>query len=509
MTTSPSNPDSDDSQPLEAPSPLLADTLKAAQDSRASQLTQDIEALETKRDRLTAEKEQLQDQIAALREDYTQLIALTQSLRQLADIESERVGSKLRESGLAESGLAESRQLEGEWASVEDGEPRTAYEELVAAPITDQVGAFLSGPLLPGESKMPTKEIASASRERALDLPTPSTSQQRRKKAVERQVIPTTKINLGLLLSAIATGLVALHYCLFSTLAQGGTWFNLIDIGQLGSGFVTSTALLWLRMLVVVPGLLLLAPQLHRETWNDLQDWLYSREQLLWPLIGSGIALFLSQILLYQSIGLVGAVVGSALFFLYPLAAIPAGLVLHQEQALTPLGLLALVAIAMGALLIAQPIFATGSPRLLWTGLIASVALSLYILLTNLCYQQRCHPIPTSIAQFSTVAVLSSFVLLIKPLQLSNIGWLGLFLWGALIGTLMLVAYLLNYASLLTIGPRAAIVAAFTPLLTSVFSFSFTPAVNLAVIQWTGMMMITVGGVALGKEKLDKALLQP
>jgi drug/metabolite transporter (DMT)-like permease len=467
MTSANSDPDSDDSQQPDTPSPLLADT-SSSQDSPASQLAQDIEALEAEKNRLNSEKTQLQSQIADLREDYTQLIALTQSLRQLANIESERI----------------------------------------AAPTTNQAEPSLSGPLLPGESKMPTKEFASTSQERTLDLPTPSTSQQRRRRTIERQGVPATKVGRGLMLSAIATALVALHYCLFSALAQGGTWFNLINIGQLGSGFVPSTALLWLRMLIVVPGLLLLAPQLYRETWNDLQDWLYSREQLLWPLIGSGIALFFSQILLYQSIGLVGAVIGSALFFLYPLTAIPAGLVLRQEQALTPLGVLALVAIAMGALLIAQPIFATGSSRLLWTGLMASVALSLYMLLTNHCYQQRCHPMPTSIAQFSTVAVLSSLVLLVKPLQLSDIGWLGLFLWGALIGALMLVAYLLNYASLLTIGPRAAIVAALTPLLTTVFSFSFTPAVNLAVIQWTGMMMITVGGVALGKEKLDKALLQ-
>ncbi len=482
-----SESDSDDSQPLESASPLLADSLAAAQKSRASQLAQDIEKLETERSRLTSEKEQLQDKIADLREDYTQLIALTQSLRQLANIEAERLGA--------------------ERTSVAD-EPKTVYENLTAVPLVDQSGPLLSGPLLPGESEIPARELSSANRERILDLPTPSTSQQRRSRTIGRQAVLATRMNRGLVLSAIATALAALHYCLFSAIAQGGTWLNLVDIGQLGSGFVPSTALLWLRMLIVVPGLLVLAPQLHRETWNDLQDWLYIREQLLWPLIGSGIALFFSQILLYQSIGLVGAVIGSALFFLYPLTAIPVGLVLRQEQALTPLGILALIAIAMGALLIAQPVFATGSPELLWTGLMASVALSLYILLTNLCYRQRCHPIPTSIAQFSTVAVLSSFVLLVKPLQLSNIGWAGLFLWGALIGALMLVAYLLNYASLLTIGPRSAIVAAFTPLMTSILSFSFTPVANLAIIQWTGMMMITVGGVALGKEKLDKELIQ-
>lgn len=462
--------DSDDLQPQAVPKTFLETSLGTVQRSYANQLTRDIEALEAEKSRLAAEKEQLQNQVNALREDYTQLTSLTQSLRQLASLE-----------------------------------PTQPVTEL---PVTEQSTLLpLSGPLLPGESELPMQAFIPASRERPLELPTPSTSQRRRQKVVQRQArqsLSAAQVNRGLVLSAIATALAALHYCLFGALAQGGNWLNLIEIGQLGSGFVPATALLWLRMLVIVPGLLLLAPQFYKGTWNDLQDWLYSREQLLLLLISSGIALFFSQLLLYQSIGLIGAAIGSALFFLYPLTATPAGLALRQDQLPAPLGLLALVAIAMGALLISQPIFITASPSLLWTGLLASVALSLYILLTNFCYQQRCHPIPTSIAQFSTVAVLCSLILLIKPLQLSNISWLGLFLWGVLIGALMLIAYLLNYASLLTIGPKAAIVAAFTPLLTSILSFSFTPNPALAVIQWTGILLITVGGVALGKEKLDR-----
>ncbi|MEM8503605.1 MAG: EamA family transporter [Cyanobacteria bacterium P01_D01_bin.1] len=449
----PVNPesDSDDLQQPEASRPFLEVPLGTVQRSYANQLTQDIEKLEAEKSQLVSEKERLQSQIDTLQAEYTQLIGLTQSLRQP------------------------------------------------------------SGPLLPGEKELPAQEFAPASSDRALELPTPSTSQQRRQ-AIRRQAhrlsLPIERINRGLVLSAIATALAALHYCLFDMLSRGGSWLGLVTVGQLGSGFVPSTALLWLRMLVMVPGLLLLAPQLYRGTWHDLQDWLYRREQLLLPLISSGIALFFSQILLYQSIGLVGAAIGSALFFLYPLTAIPAGLALRQEQLPTPLGLLALVAIAMGALLIAQPIFADGSLSLLWTGVLASIALSLYILLTNFCHQQRCHPIPTSIAQFSTVAVLSSIVLLVKPLKLSNISWSSLFLWGVLIGALMLVVYLLNYVSLLTIGPRATMVAAFTPLLALVFSLSFTPTSTLVVIQWTGIMMIAVGGVALGKEKLDRELSQ-
>ncbi len=474
LLMTPVNPDSDseDPQRQDAPTAFLETSLGELQQRHVSKLTQDIEQLGAQRSRLESEVERLQNQIDTLKENHAHLLSLTK---------------------------------DDQLASIEDFRP-TITEEI---PI-ERVSAFGSGPLLPGEDASTQKTVPTG-RDRTLELPMPSTSEQHRQRVLQRQAdrlpILQAKVNRGLILSAIATSLAALHYCLFSTLAQGGSWFNLVEIGQVGTGFVSSTALLWLRMLVMVPGLILLAPQLHKNTWDDLQDWLYVREQLLLPLVGSGIALFFSQVLLYQSIGVMGAAIGSALFFLYPLTAIPSSLLLHQERALTPFGVLALIAIAMGGLLIVQPTFTTDSLNLIWTGLLASITLSLYIVLTNFCYQQRCHPIPTSVAQFSTVAVLSSLVLLVKPLQLVNLNWLSFFGWGLLIGLLMLVAYLLNYASLLAVGPRTAIIAATTPLITLVFSWSFTPVTSLEIIQWTGITMIAVGGIALGKEKLDQAQL--
>ena len=71
----------------------------------------------------------------------------------------------------------------------------------------------------------------------------------------------------------------------------------------------------------------------------------------------------------------------------------------------------------------------------------------------------------------------------------------------------MLAAYLLNYVSLLAIGPRTAMIAATTPLVTSLFSWSFYPVPRLEIIQWTGILMVAVGGIALGKEKLDQTQL--
>ena len=413
----------------------------------ASQLTKDIARLKTT-------KAKLQTEITTLQQDYERLQTDVQSLRHLAD-----------------------------WAERGGG-----------------IGPAAAGePLLPGESAVPA--FAQTADER-LELPIPATSAQRRQnRPVQPSATGQTSLQKGLVLGAIATVLAAWHYGLIGVLGQGGIWLG-FEIGQLGTGFVPSVALLWLRMLVMVPVLVLLAPQLYANTWEDLQTWIYTQEQLLALLIGSGVALFFSQALIYQSIGAIGPAIGVALLFLYPLTAVPLGFT-RQEQAVTPLGLLALVAIAMGGWLVIRPALSTASPTAILLGGLGSICFGLYVGLTNLSYRQRCHPIPASIVQFSTAAVLSSLVLLVKPLQLANISWLGFFLWGLLLGAVMLLAYLFNYSSLRLIGIRTAIVAAATPLVAALLAWSFAPTPSLETIQWTGIALVTIGGVAFGKEKLS------
>lgn len=416
----------------------------------ASQLTKDIARLKTT-------KTKLQTEITTLQQDYERLQTDVQSLRHLAD-----------------------------WA-----ERGVAIGPAAAA----------GGPLLPGESSVPPlAQIASTTDER-LELPIPATSAQRRQGSQSRQSVGQTSLRKGLVLSAIATVLAAWHYGLIGVLGQGGLWLG-FEIGQLGTGFVPSVALLWLRMLVIVPALVLLAPQLYARTWEDLQTWVYTQEQLLALLIGSGVALFFSQALIYQSIGAVGPAIGVVLLFLYPLTAVPLGFT-RQEQAVTPLGLLALVAIAMGGWLVIRPALSTAPPAAILLGGLGSICFGIYVGLTNLSYRQRCHPIPASIVQFSTAAVLSSLVLLVKPLQLANISWPGFFLWGLLLGVVMLLAYLFNYSSLRLIGIRTAIVAAATPMVAVLLAWSFMPTPSLETIQWTGIALVTIGGVAFGKEKLS------
>lgn len=460
--------------------PLESSSLKNLQRRYADQLNNEIEQLE-------AEKAKLQTEVSNLKQEYAQIQAQTKA------IASESDTSK------PEKLLQSAGDLTDDNAEVDNATTEVTHSSPVG------------GPILPGEKEAPpSPPIVSAppkekSKGRAIELPTPATSEQRRQLVIQRQrrIAPVMKAKTrqGFILSAIATLLTAWHYGLINALHQGGSWLG-TDIGQISIGFVPAVALLWLRMLVMVPALVLLAPQLHHNTWDDLQDWFYHDDQRFIPLVGSGIALFFSQIFLYQSIGNTGAVVGSTLLFLYPLTAIPLGLLWSKDQPLTPFGLLALVAIAMGGLLIAKPALSIATPTGILLGLLASVALSLYITLTNISYRRQCHPMPTAVIQFSTVAVLSSLVLLVKPLEMVNISWLSFCLWGLLIGIFMLIAYFFTYSSLRLISGKTAIIAATTPFITLLLSWSFFPQPTLEIIQWTGVLLVLIGGIAISKEKL-------
>ena len=482
-SVNPASEDSEDSENSENIEEIPTEP-QTPQERYAEQLYQDIERLEVI-------KASLQANIATLQADYKRLKSAVQAAES-ADQAETQAGALAT---LGSSSLGP--RLPGEPApSGMLGQPAEAasiYAQPIHLPIT--TAALGSG------------------REQSLDsFYNPGLSAQAK-----------ADLRKGLGLSAIATGLVAWHFGVVSALGQGGSWLG-VNIGQLGTGFVPAVALLWLRMLVTVPILIALATQLYQDTWEDIQDWIYSRDQLLILLISSGVALFFSQVLLYQCLGNIGPGLGAVLLFLYPLTAVPLGKFMRQERDLSGLGLLGLVALAMGGFLAIRPVLSsniaqataqsaaqsTGAvPNAIWLGLLASLAFSLYIRLTQLSYRQQCHPIPVSIVQLSTVAVLSSIVLLVKPLKLVDISWLSLTFWGLLLGLTMTLVYLLQYVlqsgNLRMVGVYTAMVAAATPLAAVMIGWSFDPTTAFEIIQWTGTLLVSVGGIALAQDKLKQS----
>jgi drug/metabolite transporter (DMT)-like permease len=313
-------------------------------------------------------------------------------------------------------------------------------------------------------------------------------------------------VRKGLVLGAIATLLMALQTVLVGAISRGGTVFSLSFSGLDAFNFQNANALLWLRLLVWLPILLIMAPQLHRPVWADLQTWSRKRSLLL-SLVTSGSFLFFSQVFLYQAAAQLGPALAGALLFIYPLVAIPLNWLVNGERP-SSLRWVVLVAITMGSILLIRPAVLDLGNLTTQTGaaILSAIAFGLYLVTMNLHLHRQCHPISVGVAQFSTMTVISSLILLISPLGFTQdvinpwqfaMGGLGL-------GVLTSAAYFLNYAGLRLVGGRrAALVAATTPLMTALIAvFGFSNQPTLQTLQWTGVLLVTLGVLTLALDRL-------
>ncbi|MEO0541279.1 MAG: DMT family transporter, partial [Cyanobacteria bacterium P01_A01_bin.105] len=312
------------------------------------------------------------------------------------------------------------------------------------------------------------------------------------------------RLQKGLGLSAIATLLLTLSTLLVGAISRGGELAGIAFAGFDSITFLNASALLWLRLIVMLPLLWLLAPQLHSGVWTDLTRW-RQRPRYLTGLVGGGICLYFSQVLMYQAIGSIGPAVAATLLFSYPLLAIPLGW-LVQRDAPTPLRWVVLGAILMGTVLVARPanLVAVGTTA----ALLSAVAFALYVTTMGLPSQRQVHPVSGGLVQFATMTVLGSMLMVFRPATLTQgIVSPGQFILAGLgLGLVTTVAYVTNHSGLRLIGGnRAALVAAATPLLTALLSvLLLTTQPTLQLIQWTGIALITLGAMALSLDRLSR-----
>jgi drug/metabolite transporter (DMT)-like permease len=278
--------------------------------------------------------------------------------------------------------------------------------------------------------------------------------------------------------------------------------------------------ILMLRLLVVVPLMLLLAPMMHPQVWQDIQTLMASsgsnptpnrslkKQRILQMSIASGCFLFVSQVLIYLAMGQVATGMAIALFFVYPMISGFLSWLLFRDR---PHGfrLAAMVAILCGELMVlggsstmGTSIFNLGST----TGILAGVAFACYVILTRIC-ASKLHPVSFTLVNFSTMFLLS-FICLMLPLprnlnitvEPSNL--LELILIAFILGVLTLVGYVLNNVGIRKLGAlRSAIIGAGVPILTVVFAALILQE-SLAVVQVIGVLFVTIGVAAYSLEKM-------
>ncbi len=323
-------------------------------------------------------------------------------------------------------------------------------------------------------------------------------------------------LKVGLGLAFLSALIISLHYVIVGIVGNASQLFGQQAIGGYLAlnNFGSSALLLWMRMLIVIPLLVWLSTHIYPPTLREVRAFSRSTDRrVLISLVGSGVFLFLSQVLLYMAIGQMGPGVAVTTLFIYPIGSLIFGWLLFAEKlTLSRTGIL--VAILLGASLAIFPLLTPDSPAQtgVVAGILAAITFTLYLTVMQIGVRKM-HPVPISLVQFATMFVLSSFSLMVLGFG-SQPQWTPLLISGMLLGILTVGSYTLNHFAIRSIGPsRSAIIAASTPALTALLAFFLVPGAltTLNLTQIIGILIVTLGGTALSLERMliqNKAVRQ-
>ncbi|HYW18227.1 MAG TPA: EamA family transporter [Nodularia sp. (in: cyanobacteria)] len=357
----------------------------------------------------------------------------------------------------------------------------------------------------------------------------PGTKQQAKPASSQSPSSQTfSPIQIGFLLVVLSTVVSSLYNITIK-------WMFFKPFDNLGAleiqGIISPTLgnvllILMLRLMVVVPLMLLLAPMMHAQVWQDMQNLVGSlrgnssanstvkKQRTLQLSIASGSFLFLSQVLIYLAIGQVATGMAIALFFVYPMISGLLSWLLFSDR---PSGF---HSAAMGAIFCGELLVLGGSASLGManfslgssTAIFAGLAFACYVILTRVC-ATKLHPVSFTLINFTTMLVLS-FICLMLPLpsnlslviEQSNL--LELILSAFILGVLTLLGYVLQNIGIRKLGAlRSAIIGAGVPILTVVFAGLILQE-TLEVVQIMGVVFVSFGVAAYSFEKM-RTLVKP
>ncbi len=326
----------------------------------------------------------------------------------------------------------------------------------------------------------------------------------------------------GLLLIVLSTVATSIYNVAIKVIfGPNSQIFGIFDVEQLISPTLGNCLLvLMLRMLVVVPLMLVLAPILHPRVWQDLQNLIDSfkgnptptnitARRVLMLSVSSGCFLFLSQVMLYIAIGQIFTGMAIALLFVYPIVSGLLSWLLFRDSP-SKFRAFAYSTIVLGIFLVlGGSSGAAGNVSLgSITGIIAGISFAFYVILTRIC-AARLHPVSFTLINFATMLFLC-FIGLMLPLPLdwrldiNSANFLELVLSAFILGVLTLCGYLLNNFGIRKLGAtRAGLISAIVPTLTVIFAGIIIQE-TLPFIQVIGVLLVTFGAAAFSIEKLQQ-----
>ncbi len=369
----------------------------------------------------------------------------------------------------------------------------------------------------PEVKKDPKEPISVLSRE--LNDTRASGSPQPQRPSRGAGALPPMK--MGLLLILFSTVLSSLYNVAIKALFQPNSLIlGAFQVEQLISPTLgNSLLILMLRMLVVVPLMLVLAPMMHQRVWQDLHSLAESvrgnpsptkastRRVLILSVV-SGCFLFLSQLLIYLAIGQVPTGMAIALFFIYPMiSGLLSWFLFRDQPTLFRIGAIASIFIGELLMLSGQANAGIGNNHVGSISAIASgVSFAIYVILTRIC-AAKLHPVTFTLINFATMLCLC-FIGLILPLPTSSSlivdpnRLLELILSAFILGVMTLASYVLNNLGISKVSAtRAAIFGASVPVLTVILAGLIIQE-TLSMVQALGILLISFGAAAFSLERI-------
>ncbi|MDX2241908.1 MAG: EamA family transporter [Leptolyngbyaceae cyanobacterium bins.302] len=379
----------------------------------------------------------------------------------------------------------------------------------------DQMGGRSSYTQLPAAENRPIpNDLATASSKPQRSRPVPSQTPLAVPGTAQPQAPLKKELSsfwVGLILVLLSTVALSTHNVVVRIIGKPSSILGMPDIG----GFINITILgnslliLWLRMLIVLPLMVILAMILYPAVWRDLKKFFLSGDRRpIMNVVGSGFFLFLSQVLIYIAIGKIGAGPAVTILFMYPVVTVPLAWLLFGDRP-TSLRWGVMSVILMGIYFTALPKIAATGKGLSFEGVtiavLSGVAFALYLIFMQLGFK-KLHPIPVSLVQFFTIFVLSAVILIaLGPdlgVQVLAEQRTGFVLSGALLGVLTLVGYLTNNFGVRFMGAGlASIVASIGPVMTAFLAWILIQD-QLEQVQWFGILLVTLGVGALSFERM-------
>ncbi|AFZ14691.1 protein of unknown function DUF6 transmembrane [Crinalium epipsammum PCC 9333] len=541
----PENSEALDSQATEALLRTMTQELQNLKQNLIVQLNQDVERLQAEKNRLIQEidglqsqrqqqVEQQQQQLQQLSQNLTSQLQeqLRQQLQQMADTSSSAMTSpvganllpgeyndhayrllasldstlsttfKTLQQDINSYQSALSQQL-GQMHSLEQ-QGQVILETLVNR-LNQQLQTAVTQPQLPPADTTVTSRQLPTAKPIPLEFPgAPLPIPQPPKKKL-------SELQLGFFLVLLSTVALSIHNVVVRIVGNPSQLLGLFTIGGvLKLDLGNSLLILWMRMLVVLPLMVLITKFLYPAVWRDLKTFFTAKDtRSILNVIGSGCFLFLSQVLIYIAIGDIGPGIAVTILFMYPIITVPLAWLLFGDRP-TLLRFGVMLTISLGVVLAAYPSISSTSSMSgfgVGTAVGSGVAFAFYLILMQLGFQ-KLHPVPVSLVQFSTIFVLSS-VSLILPLPFSvNVlpeNQQGLIIGGIILGVLTLLGYLLNNFGVRFLGAaRASIIASTGPVLTAILAFVLIPGPKTALqtIQTVGILLVTLGVFALSFERM-------